>query len=100
MSSGGVEVVGLPAESIAHGELGRPNAIRGVDGEGTERLPPEGVGQQGVLPGKGKLESRGQEGIFLGYSRELKAYRVWFLGETKLQLRVDDVPQVRRRGRR
>ncbi len=40
----------LPKKPIAHGELGRPNAVRSVDGEGTERLPPESIRQQGVLP--------------------------------------------------
>ena len=63
MSSGEVGVAGhvlgrggehrkLPAESIAHGEFGRLNAVRSVDGEGTERLPPKSVRQQGVLPGE------------------------------------------------
>jgi len=34
--------------------------------------------------GKGKLESRGEEGIFLGYLEESKAYRIW----SPLQRRV------------
>ena len=28
-------------------------------------------------PERGKLDQRGQEGIFLGYSDESKAYRIW-----------------------
>lgn len=28
-------------------------------------------------PGKGKFDSRGREGVFLGYADESKAYRVW-----------------------
>lgn len=28
-------------------------------------------------PGKGKLDPRGLEGIFVGYSTECKAFRVW-----------------------
>lgn len=28
-------------------------------------------------PGRGKLEQRGEEGIFLGYSEESKAFRIW-----------------------
>ena len=38
---------------------------------------------------KGKLEERGKKGIFLGYSEELKGYRVWIPEEKKIETTRD-----------
>lgn len=40
-------------------------------------------------PGIGKLEPRSREGVFLGYSSESKAYRVWIKSEEKIVISRD-----------
>lgn len=40
-------------------------------------------------PKKGKFEERGKKGIFLGYSEESKAYRIWIPEENKIQITRD-----------
>ena len=40
-------------------------------------------------PGKGKLDKRGQEGIFLGYSAESNAFRIWSDKKGKVLLSRD-----------
>lgn len=40
-------------------------------------------------PSKGKLAPRSRKGVFLGYSAESKAYRVWLLEEKKVEVTRD-----------
>ena len=40
-------------------------------------------------PGKGKLDQRGQEGIFLGYSAESNAFRIWSDDKKKVLISRD-----------
>lgn len=42
-------------------------------------------------PGKGKFDARSKECIFVGYSKEAKAYRVWLPNERKIQVSRDVV---------
>lgn len=41
------------------------------------------------LPTKGKLESRSKNGIFVGYSKESKGYRVWIPSEHRIDITRD-----------
>ncbi|KMQ87115.1 gag-pol polyprotein [Lasius niger] len=40
-------------------------------------------------PGKGKLEARSKKGIFVGYSSESKAYRIWLPEEKRIETSRD-----------
>lgn len=40
-------------------------------------------------PGKGKFDSRGKNGIFLGYSEECKGYRIWSVEDKKVLISRD-----------
>ena len=40
-------------------------------------------------PGKGKFEARSKEGIFVGYPRQSKGYRVWIPSERRLAITLD-----------
>jgi len=40
-------------------------------------------------PNKGKLESRSKKGIFVGYSQESKAYRIWIPDERRVDVTRD-----------
>lgn len=40
-------------------------------------------------PGKGKLEPKSREGIFVGYSNESKAYKIWIPKERKFEISRD-----------
>lgn len=42
-------------------------------------------------PGKGKFEERAKEGVYIGYSEELKGYRIWNPKERKIEISRDVV---------